>query len=94
MTSFFVALLSCVLSQHVVAGKEVLALLQSSDIQTSHSQFFDALQSHGFKITFKQCNEKDINFKEYDTYHYDHLIVFCPTAQGVHQASHPCSAAL
>jgi oligosaccharyltransferase complex subunit beta len=78
-----VLLQAAVLCSHVANAAEnrrVLALIGSSSIKESHSQFFSSLQEAGFSVDIKTVKDKDLKLKNYDTFLYDSLIVFAPKA--------------
>jgi oligosaccharyltransferase complex subunit beta len=61
-------------------NKRVLALIGTSSIQESHSQFFSSLQEAGFSVDIKTAKDKGLKLKDFDTFLYDSLIVFAPKA--------------
>lgn len=62
------------------AGKQILAVLDSLKIKTSHSRFFKHLEEKGYSIDYVVVNEK-ANFSTFGEWNYDHLILFAPTAK-------------
>lgn len=62
------------------ADQRVLALLGSSDVKSSHSQFFSSLEQAGFSVDIKSIKDKDLKLKEFDTFLYDSIILFAPKA--------------
>eukprot|EP00882_Tetradesmus_deserticola_P030394 GHRQ01034117.1.p1 GENE.GHRQ01034117.1~~GHRQ01034117.1.p1 ORF type:complete len:258 (+),score=82.52 GHRQ01034117.1:40-774(+) len=78
-----VLLAAAVLSSNVATAaenKRVLALIGTSAVQDSHSQFFSSLQEAGFSVDIKAAKDKDLKLKDYDTFLYDSLIIFAPKA--------------
>lgn len=63
-----------------IAQKKILAIVGSSSIAASHSQFFDQLRAAAFDVDIKTVKDKDLKLKEYDTFLYDSLIIFAPKA--------------
>lgn len=61
-------------------NKRVLALIGTSSIKDSHSQFFSSLKEAGFSVDIKSAKDKDLTLKDFDTFLYDSLIIFAPKA--------------
>jgi oligosaccharyltransferase complex subunit beta len=70
------------LAHQTAAQKRVLALVSGQDVKQTHSKFFRGIRGLGFDVDIKQASDKDIKLKEYDTYLYDHLILFSPKTSG------------
>ncbi|KAF6264698.1 dolichyl-diphosphooligosaccharide-protein glycosyltransferase [Scenedesmus sp. NREL 46B-D3] len=76
-------LLAAVLSSNVATAAEnnrILALIGTSSVQESHSQFFSSLQEAGFSVDIKTVKDKGLKLKNFDTFLYDSLIIFAPKA--------------
>jgi hypothetical protein len=82
-------LCGALLAQQAVAQRRVLALVSGQDVKQTHSKFFRGLRGLGFDVDIKQASDKDIKLKEYDTYLYDHLILFSPKTSGAPPARSP-----
>jgi hypothetical protein len=79
-------LCAALLAQQAAAQRRVLALVSGQDVKQTHSKFFRGLRGLGFDVDIKQASDKDIKLKEYDTYLYDHLILFSPKTSGARPA--------
>lgn len=64
------------------AGKRVLALVGSDAIKASHSQFLGALKAAGLAVEVKGVKEDDLKLNDFDTWHYDSLVLLAPKASG------------
>ncbi|GFY89675.1 dolichyl-diphosphooligosaccharide-protein glycosyltransferase 48kDa subunit family protein [Actinidia rufa] len=62
-------------------NRRILVLLDDLAIQSSHSLFFNSLQSRGFELDFKLADDPKIGLKRYGQYLYDGLIIFSPTIE-------------
>ncbi|KAL5562610.1 hypothetical protein UlMin_032357 [Ulmus minor] len=60
--------------------QRVLVLLDDLALKSSHSLFFNSLQSRGFELDFKLADDPKIGLQRYGQYLYDALILFAPTA--------------
>ncbi|CAA0817288.1 Dolichyl-diphosphooligosaccharide--protein glycosyltransferase 48 kDa subunit [Striga hermonthica] len=60
--------------------RQILVLLDSLSLKSSHSLFFAALQSRGFNLDFKLADDPSVAVKRYGQYLYDGIILFSPTA--------------
>lgn len=74
----FVGLVS--LASCELGGQRVLALLQDSSIEASHSIFFKSLEDRGFSISYKDASSGVQKLAHYGSYDYDHVILFAPNA--------------
>ncbi|XP_050263032.1 dolichyl-diphosphooligosaccharide--protein glycosyltransferase 48 kDa subunit [Quercus robur] len=63
------------------SGRRVLVLLDDLALKSSHSVFFNSLQSRGFDLDFKLADDPKIGLHRYGQYLYDGLILFCPTTE-------------
>lgn len=57
----------------------ILILLDDFAIKSSHSIFFNSLQSRGYHLDFKLADDSSIALQRYGQYLYDGLIIFAPT---------------
>jgi hypothetical protein len=80
-------------AQQSAAQQKVLALIASQDIKQTHSKFFKGLRNLGYEVDIKQASDSSIKLKEYDTYLYDHLLLFSPKTSGEH-ADHMISVSI
>lgn len=76
------ALFLAALSQQALAQKRMLFLLPDANQQDKYSTFLDSLKAIGFTIDVKAYKDSSLSLKDYDTWHYDHLALFCPKAEG------------
>uniref|UniRef100_A0A2N9ED59 Dolichyl-diphosphooligosaccharide--protein glycosyltransferase 48 kDa subunit n=1 Tax=Fagus sylvatica TaxID=28930 RepID=A0A2N9ED59_FAGSY len=63
------------------SSRRVLVLLDDLALKSSHSLFFNSLQSRGFDLDFKLADDPKIGLHRYGQYIYDGLILFCPTTE-------------
>ncbi|KAM4089016.1 hypothetical protein ACB094_07G117300 [Castanea mollissima] len=63
------------------SSRRVLVLLDDLALKSSHSVFFNSLQSRGFDLDFKLADDPKIGLHRYGQYLYDALILFCPTTE-------------
>ncbi|CAI9110714.1 OLC1v1010783C1 [Oldenlandia corymbosa var. corymbosa] len=61
--------------------RRILVLLDDVSLKSSHSIFFNALQSRGFDLDFKLADDPKLALQRYGQYLYDGLIIFAPTAE-------------
>ncbi|GAB4821924.1 hypothetical protein N2152v2_008970 [Parachlorella kessleri] len=64
------------LAPPAAASQRVLVLLESLDLQQSHSEFFGGLSSRGYQLDFKQVSDKMLQLRDWDTWLYDKVIIF------------------
>lgn len=60
--------------------RRILVLLDDWSLKSSHSIFFQSLQTRGFELDFNLAEDPDITLQRYGQYLYDALVLFCPTA--------------
>ncbi|KAL9158504.1 hypothetical protein ABFS82_08G073300 [Erythranthe guttata] len=60
--------------------RKILVLLDDLSLKSSHSIFFNTLQSRGFDLDFKLADDPSIAVKRYGQYLYDGLVLFSPSA--------------
>ncbi|XP_027355550.1 dolichyl-diphosphooligosaccharide--protein glycosyltransferase 48 kDa subunit [Abrus precatorius] len=63
------------------SDRRVLVLLDDFAVKSSHSLFFNSLQSRGFDLHFKLADDPKISLQRYGQYLYDALILFSPTIE-------------
>ncbi|KAM7516285.1 hypothetical protein LguiA_005868 [Lonicera macranthoides] len=63
--------------------RRILVLLDDWSLKSSHSIFFQSLQTRGFELDFKLAEDPDITLQRYGQYLYDALVLFCPTADRI-----------
>ncbi|KAK6946206.1 Dolichyl-diphosphooligosaccharide--protein glycosyltransferase 48kDa subunit [Dillenia turbinata] len=63
------------------SGRRILVLLDDFAIKSSHSLFFNSLQSRGFDLDFKLADDPKNALQRYSQYLYDGLILFSPSVQ-------------
>ncbi|KAK9286013.1 hypothetical protein L1049_025216 [Liquidambar formosana] len=61
--------------------RRILVLLDDFAFKSSHSIFFNSLQTRGFELDFKLADDPKITLQRYGQYLYDALILFSPTAE-------------
>ncbi|XP_070026852.1 dolichyl-diphosphooligosaccharide--protein glycosyltransferase 48 kDa subunit-like isoform X2 [Nicotiana sylvestris] len=74
-----VAILSDAFSTENPTDRRVLVLLDDFAIKSSHSLYFNSLQSRGFDLDFKLADDPKIALQRYGQYLYDALILFSPS---------------
>lgn len=80
LSSFpFLALLSNAFSPENPTDRRVLVLLDDFSIKSSHSLYFNSLQTRGYDLDFKLADDPKIALQRYGQYLYDALILFSPT---------------
>jgi len=62
-------------------GKRTLVILDSDEIQKTHSIFFKSLTERGYQLDFVSIEDEKVAFRTYGEWNYDHLILFTPSAQ-------------
>ncbi|XP_072951408.1 dolichyl-diphosphooligosaccharide--protein glycosyltransferase 48 kDa subunit [Typha angustifolia] len=76
-----VPLLSYSFSAENPTDRRILVLVDDLAIRSSHSVFFNSLQSRGFDLDFKVADDPKISLQRYGQYLYDGLILFAPSIQ-------------
>ena len=66
----------------LASAEEILVLVDSWDIKTTHSVYFDKIASRGNKITYKMSDSGVVKLDKYDEYLYSTVILICPSAEG------------
>ena len=62
----------------------MLALFGSGDVRKSHSQFLKGLSDAGLEVDVKLAKDEELSLRNFDEWHYDHLLLLAPTASGAH----------
>lgn len=72
--------LSCALTGVVGSGisrkGKVLVLLDSMNMQETHSKFFQNVKNRGFEIEFATISTKSVSLRDWDVWQYDKLMIF------------------
>ncbi|EXB59135.1 Dolichyl-diphosphooligosaccharide--protein glycosyltransferase 48 kDa subunit [Morus notabilis] len=85
--TFFIAAISLIpllcnsFSPENPIDRRILVLLDDFSIKSSHSIFFQSLQSRGFDLDFKLADNPKLAIQRYGQYLYDALILFSPTTK-------------
>ncbi|PWA43282.1 dolichyl-diphosphooligosaccharide-protein glycosyltransferase 48kDa subunit family protein [Artemisia annua] len=61
--------------------RRILVLLDDLALKSSHSIFFNSLESRGFDLDFKLSDDPKIALQRYGQYLYDALILFTPNSE-------------
>ncbi|GJV82450.1 dolichyl-diphosphooligosaccharide--protein glycosyltransferase 48 kDa subunit [Tanacetum coccineum] len=61
--------------------RRILVLVDDLALKSSHSVFFNSLQSRGFDLDFKLSDDPKIALQRYGQYLYDGLILFTPNSE-------------
>lgn len=51
-------------------------LLDSMDLQETHSKFFQNVKNRGFEIEYATSNTKSVSLRDWDVWKYDKLMIF------------------
>jgi oligosaccharyltransferase complex subunit beta len=62
-------------------SKKTLVLVDSLDIKTTHSQFFEILQQRGYDLDIKLASDSKNALTTYGEYNYDKLIILAPATE-------------
>ncbi|PIN02319.1 Oligosaccharyltransferase, beta subunit [Handroanthus impetiginosus] len=73
------AILCSSFSEENPTDRRVLVLLDDFAIKSSHSLFFNSLESRGFDLDFKLADDPKLALQRYGQYLYDAAILFSPT---------------
>ncbi|KAF1896820.1 hypothetical protein Lal_00034521 [Lupinus albus] len=76
-----IPLLCTSFSSDTPSERRVLVLLDDFALKSSHSLFFNSLNSRGFDLDFKLADDPKIAIQRYGQYLYDSLILLCPTVE-------------
>jgi len=58
--------------------KDTLVLIDTEDVKTTHSLYFQRLTDAGYKLTYKLSDDSTLSLKKYGVWLYQNLIVFAP----------------
>ncbi|WOH00331.1 hypothetical protein DCAR_0519690 [Daucus carota subsp. sativus] len=61
--------------------RRILVLLDDLSLKSSHSIFFNSLQSRGFLLDFKLADDPSLSLQRYGQYLYDALVLFAPSTE-------------
>lgn len=61
--------------------RRILVLLDDLSLKSSHSIFFNSLQSRGFLLDFKLADDPTLSLQRYGQYLYDALVLFAPSTE-------------
>jgi hypothetical protein len=75
-------LIGLLISVSAASTGRVLVVLQDVNAKGDYSIFLDSLKSLGFDLDIKSSKDSSIKLKSYDTYQYEHLVLFTPKAEG------------
>ncbi|KAL2905614.1 Dolichyl-diphosphooligosaccharide--protein glycosyltransferase 48 kDa subunit [Bienertia sinuspersici] len=67
--------------------RRILVILDDASLKSSHSIFFNSLQSRGYNLDFKLSDDRNIALQRYGRYLYDSLILFSPSADSIGDGS-------
>ncbi|KAK6136822.1 hypothetical protein DH2020_029417 [Rehmannia glutinosa] len=73
------AILCASFSEENPTDRRVLVLLDDFAIKSSHSLFFNSLETRGFDLDFKLADDPKLALQRYGKYMYDAVILFSPT---------------
>jgi oligosaccharyltransferase complex subunit beta len=74
-------LIGLLISVSAASTGRVLVVLQDVNAKGDYSIFLDSLKSLGFDLDIKSSKDSSIKLKSYDTYQYEHLVLFTPKAE-------------
>ncbi|XAR59522.1 Dolichyl-diphosphooligosaccharide--protein glycotransferase [Bertholletia excelsa] len=80
-TILFIAIRCRSFSPDSPTDRRILVLLDDLAIKSSHSLFFNSLQSRGFEFDFRLAGDPKVGLQRYGQYLYDGLIIFSPTTE-------------
>ncbi|KAL2905608.1 Dolichyl-diphosphooligosaccharide--protein glycosyltransferase 48 kDa subunit [Bienertia sinuspersici] len=67
--------------------RRILVIFDDASLKSSHSIFFNSLQSRGYNLDFKLSDDRNIALQRYGRYLYDSLILFSPSADSIGDGS-------
>ncbi|XP_021718509.1 dolichyl-diphosphooligosaccharide--protein glycosyltransferase 48 kDa subunit-like isoform X1 [Chenopodium quinoa] len=67
--------------------RKILVILEDASYKSSHSIYFNSLQSRGYNLDFKLSDDRKIALQRYGHYLYDGLILFSPSADSIGDGS-------
>ncbi|PKA45608.1 putative protein phosphatase 2C 55 [Apostasia shenzhenica] len=62
-------------------SRRLLVLVDDLALRSSHSIFFNSLQSQGYDLEFRMADDPKLSLQRYGRYLYDGLVLFSPTVQ-------------
>ncbi|XP_047323730.1 dolichyl-diphosphooligosaccharide--protein glycosyltransferase 48 kDa subunit-like [Impatiens glandulifera] len=77
----FLAIFCISFSPESPTDRRILVLLDDFAIKSSHSIYFNSLQTRGYDLDFKLSDDSKIGLQRYGQYLYDGLILFAPKAE-------------
>lgn len=90
ITFLLIAILCSAFSPENPTDRKILVLLDDLSIKSSHSVYFQSLQTRGFDLDFKLADDPKIALQRYGQYLYDALILFSPTID----SKYPCQISI
>jgi len=60
---------------------KTLAIVDSHEMQLTHSAFFSSLRARGHELTIMEAHDPELLLKHHGTFYFDNLILFCPTVE-------------
>lgn len=79
LSFLLLAVLGNAFSPENPTDRKILVLLDDLSIKSSHSLYFQSLQTRGFDLDFKLADDPKIALQRYGQYLYDALILFSPS---------------
>ncbi|XP_021757923.1 dolichyl-diphosphooligosaccharide--protein glycosyltransferase 48 kDa subunit-like isoform X2 [Chenopodium quinoa] len=67
--------------------RKILVILDDASYKSSHSIYFNSLQSRGYNLDFKLSDDRKIALQRYGHYLYDGLILFSPSSDSIGEGS-------
>jgi len=77
------ALAAFSLANDAPSGKKILVVLDDLKLKTSHSQYFQFLESSGYTVDYLSADDRNLKIRKYGEWLYDHLIFFAPTVSDI-----------
>lgn len=81
LTFLFLSIICNAFSPENPTDRKVLVLLDDLSVKSSHSLYFQSLQSRGYDLDFKLADDPRVALQRYGQYLYDALILFSPTIE-------------
>lgn len=66
----------------LVAGDDVLVVLDSWDIKDTHASFLAWLTSQGHNLVYRMADSQHLKLEKYGEFSYDHIILAAASAEG------------
>ncbi|KAF3660690.1 Dolichyl-diphosphooligosaccharide--protein glycosyltransferase 48 kDa subunit [Capsicum annuum] len=83
LTFLFLSIICNAFSPENPTDRKVLVLLDDLSVKSSHSLYFQSLQSRGYDLDFKLADDPRVALQRYGQYLYDALILFSPTIESL-----------